>query len=350
MSTADNPTSDARADILLISTADWSNPYWTNKQHVAIQLARQGHKVFYVKSQGLRAPTATRKDLRRIWAKLKRGLAPPREVRDNLWVWSPIVVPFHRSVMVRKVNRLLLSAGLRFWMQRKGIRPRLLWTYSPLTTELYDLDQYPIVVYHAVDDIKAQPGMPRAAIEAAENELSCRADIIFTTAHNLYVTHGRLNPATYYFSNVADYDHFNRALSPEVKIPEDISAIAGPRIGFIGAISSYKLDFQMINSVANTHPEWSFVFVGEIGEGDPATDPSIFKGATNIHFLGGRPYSSLPAYLKGMDVVLLPNRINDYTKSMFPMKFFEYLAAGKPVVATRAPGPRRLRTRGYLLF
>ena len=320
-------------DVTLVSTADWDNPYWTNKQHMAVQFAKRGQKVLYIESQGLRAPTATGKDLRRIWHRLLRGLRPPRQVRDNLWVWSPLVIPFHGSALVRRLNRLLLAAGVRTWQAIKGIRPQLMWTYSPMTTELYNPDRYALLVYHAVDDIKEQPGMPRQAIAEAEEALSKRADLIFVTAQNLLEVHSRLNSATHYFSNVADFQHFNRALSSDEQIPSDLMAIPGPRIGFVGAISSYKLDFTLIRTLADRRPHWSFVFIGEIGEGDPLTDPSIFNGAENIHFLGGRPYATLPGYLKGMDVVLQPNRLNEYTRSMFPMKFFEYLAAGRAVVS-----------------
>lgn len=324
-------------DMLLVSTADWDNPYWTNKQHMALQFAARGHRLLYVESQGLRAPTATGRDLRRIWQRLRRGLRAPREVRPGLYVWAPLVVPLQGFGLVRKLNRLLLAAGASWWSWRLGLKPKVLWTYSPLTTELYDTGSFELVVYHAVDDIKAQPGMPRETIERAEGELVRRADVVFTTAPHLQTMHSRVNPATHYFSNVADFDHFSRALAPATEVPDDLSSLPGPRVGFIGAISSYKLDFPLIRALAEARPQWSFVFVGEIGEGDPHTDPRIFDGLENLHFLGGRPYASLPAYLKGMDVVLQPNRLNEYTRSMFPMKFFEYLAAGRPVVSTPLP-------------
>ena len=326
-----------RPDILLVSTADWDNPYWTNKQHMALQFARRGHRVFYVESQGLRAPTATTKDLRRMWTRLRRGLGSPKQVMPNLYVFAPLVIPFHRSLVVRRVNRAILKMSMDFWCRVNRLKPRILWTYSPMSAELYDLSDYELVVYHAVDDVKAQPGVPRAAIEAGEEALSRAADIVFTTAPNLPDWHAQRNPNTHYFPNVADYDHFNSAMSLETRIPPDIASIAGPRIGFIGAISSYKLDFQLVRSVAQNRPDWSFVFVGEIGEGDPLTDPSMLTNVSNIHFLGGRPYATLPGYLKGMDVAILPSLINEYTRSMFPMKFFEYLAAGKPVVSTELP-------------
>jgi glycosyltransferase involved in cell wall biosynthesis len=114
-------------------------------------------------------------------------------------------------------------------------------------------------------------------------------------------------------------------------------AIAGPRIGFIGAISGYKQDFELLCEVADRHPEWSLVLIGEVGEGDPRTDVSTLRQRPNVHLLGPRPYGDLPAYLKGMDVAVLPNRINEYTAAMFPMKFFEYLAAGRPVVSVNLP-------------
>ena len=324
-------------DLVLISTADWDNPYWTNKQHTTIELARAGYRVLYIESQGLRAPTATAKDMRRIWSKLKNGLRPPRRVRENVLVWAPLVIPLHRYRVVQSLNRWALAAGLRFWCIVFGLKPFILWTYSPMTTRLYLLSGYEAVVYHAVDDVKAQPGMPRETIAAAEHELSTRADVIFTTAPHLQEIHAKLNPNTHYFPNVADFAHFNTALDETTIIPDDLSRIPGPRIGFVGAISSYKLDFELIRDLAAKKPVWSFVFIGEVGEGDPRTSVSMFDGMANVHFLGGRPYKLLPAYLKGMDAVMQPSLLNEYTRSMFPMKFFEYLAAGKCIVSTKLP-------------
>lgn len=332
------PASDLTdRDILLVSTADWDNPYWTNKQHVAVELGKRGHRVLYIESQGLRRPTATRRDLSRIWGRLKKGLRPPRHVRDNIWVLAPILIPLQSKSWVRRFNRWLLGATIRFWSTILGLKPRLLWTYSPLTPALYDLEGWDLVVYHAVDDIKSQPGMPRDAIESSEAILSRRADVIFTTAPHLYDVHKAQNPETHYFPNVADFAHFNTALDAGTTIPEDVAGLPAPRIGFIGAVSGYKMNFALLRAVADARPSWSFLLIGEVGEGDPWTDISTLSGATNIHLLGGRPYASLPRYLKGMDVAILPSNINDYTRSMFPMKFFEYLAAGRPVVATSLP-------------
>ena len=320
-------------DIVLLSTADWDNPFWTNKQHVAVELAKNGHRVLYIDSLGLRRPSASTRDLARIAKRIVKATRPPRKVRDNLWVWSPIVLPWHGNPIVRKINKLLLNAGLWICLKILGMRREWLWTYNPLTTEFFDFSTYNYCIYHCVDEIKAQPGMPVDTLEQAEKELAQKVDVIFTTSPQLTATRSAWNKNTHYLPNVADFNHFSTAQSELTKIPQDLTEIPNPRIGFIGAISGYKIDFQLVRQVAQARPDWSIVLIGDIGEGDPWTDSSVIKGISNIHFLGPRPYNSLPAYLKGFDVALLPNNVNEYTDSMFPMKFFEYLAAGKPVVS-----------------
>ncbi|NYT46305.1 glycosyltransferase [Alcaligenaceae bacterium] len=322
-------------DIILLSTADWDNPFWTNKQHVALELSRLGHRVLYVDSLGLRRPTASARDLRRIGKRLMKAVRPPRKVRDNLWVWSPVVLPWQRYSVIRRINRLLLNAGLWLWMKALGLKRQWLWTYNPLTTAFFDLRSFDCCIYHCVDEIKAQPGMPVEALEQAEEDLSRRVAIIFATSTQLAETRRVWNAHTYYLPNVADFQHFNTALDPRTVIPADLAAIPGPRMGFIGAISGYKVDLKLIRHLAESRPDWSIILIGEVGEGDPWTDASLLHGLDNLHLLGPRAYEDLPAYLKGFDAALLPNLVNDYTDAMFPMKFFEYLAAGCPVVSVK---------------
>jgi glycosyltransferase involved in cell wall biosynthesis len=327
-------------DIVLLSTADWDNPFWTNKQHVAQELARRGHRVLYVDSLGLRRPSATGRDLRRILRRLFRALRPPRAVRDRLWVWSPVVIPLQKFSAVRWMNKALLSAGLLLWCALLRIRRQLLWTYNPMTTRLFPASGFDKVVYHCVDEIKAQPGMPSQTIEESEAELLEAAGLCFVTAEHLLETRRALNLNTHYFPNVADFEHFSATRAPATTIPADLARLPRPRVGFIGAISGYKLDFALLRHLSQTHPEWSIVLIGEVGEGDPWTDLAPLRSLPNVHLLGPRSYAKLPAYLKGFDVAMLPSALNTYTQGMFPMKFFEYLAAGCPVVSTDLPALR----------
>jgi glycosyltransferase involved in cell wall biosynthesis len=98
-----------------------------------------------------------------------------------------------------------------------------------------------------------------------------------------------------------------------------------------------KLDLELIEGVARARPGWSIALVGPVGAGDPLTNISALEALPNVHLLGARPYASLPEVLRGADVALVPYAINELTRSVFPMKVFEYLAAGLPVVTTPLP-------------
>jgi glycosyltransferase involved in cell wall biosynthesis len=327
-------------DVVLLSTADWDHPFWTNKQHVATALVELGHRVLYVESVGLRPPRLEAQDLRRIGRRLRRGLRPPRRVRAGLWVWSPVLIPAPRTPMQRWLNRVLFATLLSLWRRCLRLRPDLLWTYNPLTGALLDLQTsgFHQFVYHCVDDLTAQPCMPVALIEREEAALCKAVDQLFVTSPELLRTRGRHNLHTRYDPNVADVAHFAAARDPQLPLPADLQALpAGPRLGFIGAVSRYKLDLDLLLRLANHRPDCQLVLIGRVGEGDPGTDLSALEGVANVHLLGPRPYSQLPAYLRGVDLALLPCPINAYTRSMFPMKFFEYVAAGVPVVATALP-------------
>ena len=326
-----------KKNILILSTADWDNPFWTNKQHVAVELAKLGHRILYIDSIGLRRPSSSSQDLKRIFYRILKCFRPPKKVHENLWVFSPILLPFHTNKFVQKINRLWLGSVLHTSARILKIHFSHLWTYNPLTTLLIDLKHFQFSIYHCVDEIKVQPRMPLELIEFAEKQLLKDTSLVLTTSLELTNSRKSLNPNTFYFPNVCDYNHFSSALDSQTVVPNDLLSIPSPRVGFIGALSGYKIDFSLLRFIAESRPGWSIVLIGKVGEGDPWTDISLLNGLPNLYLMGPRSYEQLPSYLKGFDVGLLPNLINQYTKSMFPMKFFEYLASGTPVVGVELP-------------
>ncbi|HBT1963305.1 TPA: glycosyltransferase family 1 protein, partial [Klebsiella pneumoniae] len=140
-------------DIVVLSTADWDNPFWTNKQHVTVELARRGHRVLYIESLGLRQPSVNKKDITRIFRRVMKALKPPKKVKDNIWVWSPLSIPFNKYAIIRKLNKVLLSGMLRLWSITLGFKKPILWTYNPLTSNFLDLNRFKFKVYHCVDEI-----------------------------------------------------------------------------------------------------------------------------------------------------------------------------------------------------
>lgn len=325
------------ADVVVLATADWDHPLWTNKQHTAVSLAALGHRVLYVESLGLRPPRKGAADLPRILKRLRRVLRLPRRVKDGVWVWSPLVLPGASHPLAQRLNRLLVRRGLDLARRWLGFRSPLLWTYNPLTLEVLSLSSFAGSIYHCVDRIQAQPEMPADRIERAEQRLCQAVNVVFTTAPELQASLASLNPHTHFFGNVADFDHFSRAWSNPGPCPEPLRQLPSPRLLFIGAIDAYKLDLPALTQLAQRRCDWTFVLVGPVGEADPSTDVKALQACPNVHLPGPRPYDELPEWLAHCDVALLPLQRNSYTQNMFPMKFFEYLGAGRPVVATAIP-------------
>ena len=336
------------ADFIVLATADWDHPLWTNKQHTAMSLAALGHRVLYVESLGLRPPRKGMTDLPRIFKRLRRVVRPPRMVQQGIWVWSPLVIPGASHPLAQFLNRVLVRGGLQLMHRWLALRNPILWTYNPLTLEVLAPTSFPKVVYHCVDRIQAQPEMPGERIELAERQLCRVSSVVFTTAPELQRSLAPLNRHTYLFGNVAEFDHFARAWQCTSLCPAELAPLPSPRLIFIGAIDAYKLDLTALTQLARKRPDWSLVLVGPIGEADPGTDIGVLRAFPNVHWLGPRPYAELPNWLAHADVALLPLQLNSYTRNMFPMKFFEYLAAGLPVVATAIPSLERFR--GSALF
>jgi glycosyltransferase involved in cell wall biosynthesis len=331
------PTQLRNRDIVCVGFADWDAELWTNQHHLMSRLARD-NRVLFVESLGLRRPQLAGRDIKRIARRLRRGLAPARQV-DGLHVLSPLVLPFHRYRIVRELNRRLLGVLVRRAARRLGLERPILWAYVPQAEVLIEALDPSLVIYHCVDDIAAQERIDTASFRAAETRFAARADLVLASAPALVERLRTISDNVVYAPNVADTELFSRALIPSPPAPPDsqMAALPTPRIVFTGAIVALKLDLQLLVELARLRRSWSFVLVGPIGPGEPNTDISALTAEPNIHLLGPRSYGELPDVLRAADVGLIPYARNSLTESIFPMKVYEYLAAGLPVVATPLP-------------
>jgi glycosyltransferase involved in cell wall biosynthesis len=321
-------------DIVCVGFADWDTELWTNQHHLMSRLARD-NRVLFIESLGLRAPQVAGRDLARIWRRLRRGLARARPV-DGLHVLSPLVIPLHRYRLVRALNARLLPALVRRACRELGLQHPILWGYVPQAEVLIEALEPSLIVYHCVDDIAAQERIDTASFRAAEERFAARADLVLASAPALAERLRGISEHVLEAPNVADTGLFAGALSPGPLDP-GMAALPAPRIVFTGAIVSIKLDMGMLAELARLRPQWSFALVGPVGPGDPHTDVSPLSAEPNIHLLGARSYRQLPEVLRAADAGLIPYARNELTESIFPMKVYEYLAAGLPVVATPLP-------------
>ena len=339
--------------IICLSSQSWDDAMWTNKQHIMSRLARE-HRVIHV-DYGLRPLPMYL--YRRLRKRPQDALRPLRTLTDGVGQRGPsLYVADHVSPLLAGVFphghpcRDLATFDLKLlylkrFLRRERIRDPIFWVYHPGYADAVQSLDRKLLVYDCVDNYAAFPAYrddPTWLMQ--REELLCRtADLVFTTAPKLYETRRVFNPQhTHLVHNVGDAEHFGAAMAERTPVPQDLLALRqrGPVIGFVGAVSDYKLNVDWIVRAAQARPSWQFVLIGPVGMADPSTDVGRAQAMRNVHLLGHRPYEALPGYLKGMDVAVIPYHINAYTESVFPIKFFEFLATGKPVVISPLPALR----------
>ena len=325
-----------RIDFTIISTADWDSPIQTNKQYVSKELAKLNYRILYIESLGIRKLKINKSDIKRVFKRFINNIFFIKRKSKNIWVLSPLLIPGATNKKIIFINRILFNINLFISMRLLNFKNDYLWTYNPLTLLYLNVKRFKTSIYHAVDAIEHQPFMPKDLINIQERILSKNVDKIFVTSKNIFKKLQLHNSNISYFGNVCDFEHFSKSLSIHIdRVPQDIKKIRKPIVGFIGSVSEYKINFELIYEIANNLKNISFVFIGPIDENINIIKINKLKKLKNIYFFGYREYKDLPYYCSHIDIGWLPLVHNKYTKSMFPMKFFEYLAAGLPVVSTR---------------
>jgi len=202
------------------------------------------------------------------------------------------------------------------------------WYYTPMAYAFTRKYEPKLIIYDCMDELSAFKFAP-AELMALEKELMKNADIVFTGGHSLYAAKKELHSTIFPFPSSIDKEHFAKAKLQQIE-PEDQAEIGNPKIGFFGVIDE-RFDVELIRNIARERPDWQLILIGPVVK----ISEDILPRSSNIHYLGQKSYSELPAYLSGWDVAIIPFELNESTRYISPTKTLEYLAAGIPVVSTQ---------------
>jgi glycosyltransferase involved in cell wall biosynthesis len=309
----------------------------TSNHHVLRELARS-RRVVWLNSIATRTPKlSSGRDLGKITRKLRELAKGPINVENDLWVFTPLVLPFPHSAAARAVNRQILRATIRMLRLRLKIDRFQLWTFLPNVGDYVGSLGEDGAIYYCVDEWSLFGYLDRERTVAAERELLSKVDAVFAINEPLADAKRAINASTFVSPHGVDHAAFARALDPALAEPADLAAIPHPRLGFYGTLRDW-VDFDLLAHLARARPDWHVVLVGQ-----ELCDTSAIRGLPNVHLLGQKPHNELPAYCKGFDVGLIPYKIDERMTFVNPLKLREYLSAGLPVVSTPVPEVLRFR-------
>ncbi len=316
---------------LVVFSNDWDGDP-LSKVHIMRILSRD-NRVLWVNSLGSRRPRANAHDVRRLASKLGGFFRGVVEVEPNIHVLSPLALPLYGSAPALAANRALVRAQVKGAMRGLGFRHPISWSFLPASAPVSGTLGEELVVYHCVDEFSAFSDVEGAQIAALEATLLKRADLCIVSAEALRVSKAKLNPRTVLVRHGVDFGHFVRACDGRLPVPDELTPLPRPIMGFFGLVASW-VDLEALEACAEAFPGGTVVVLGKVA---PGVDVTRLAAHRNVRLLGRRGYDVLPAYCRGFDVALLPFKLNELTRNANPLKVREYLAAGLPVVASELP-------------
>ncbi len=348
--------------ILFFSAHEWSN-LWRRKQRLAHELSKRPEvaSVLYV------SPPVNTSILDAVRGRFeeshlgqdkqahRRALSgQPQHMLDDVWSYtgSTKTVPLSKSETVRRFEPLLaMNDGLYYNRLRAALNKLpgddlLIYTCHP--TQSFALDAFSeraALCYDWTDDWASfeLQSLPKDEIVARNGRLIREADLVTAVSLSLYERAKAMNPRTVWMPNATSLLNLNgNSQTPDA----EVAKISRPRLGYMGQIGD-RVDFDLLQTIAKCHPTWSIVMMGPVWS-NRVNEAEILGQLPNVHFVGPRPYEALPGILGQLDICLIPHTVDALTASMDPIKLYDYLATGKPIITTSVAGVDRFADAIYI--
>ena len=310
---------------LMVFGEDWGG-LPSSTQYLMAQLAKS-RKVLWINSIGLRQPTCSLRDLKRVLHKLCSGIEDTKSTlpANTFRVLKAKTIPAPRTPIARAVASKLLALQIKPLMLRMDLHKPIFWTSLATAVDVKQYFKALPMVYYCGDDFSSLPGVDHETIAQHEQALVVAADLIITASATLAAKFPRHK--TQILPHGVDFELFSQPAKRATDLPNNGKRTAG----FYGSIEAW-LDLRLLEEVAKALPQWNFVFIGKT-----KINTQTLQALSNVYFLGAKPHGLLPQYSQHWDVSLLPFKPCAQIEACNPLKLREYLATGKPIISTVFP-------------
>jgi len=341
-------------DIVVVGLQPWDVEIGSNCKNIAIEFSKH-NRVLYVNSPLDRITLLRQKNDPKI--QKRRNVIKGREdgivkITDNLWNYFPDKmiesINWIKNEKVfdtlNKYNNKLFAAAIKRAVTKIGFSNIILFNDNDIFRSFYLKDYLKPAssIYYSRDYLLAVDYWKQHG-KKLEPEIIAKSDVCVANSTYLANYCRQYNAHSFYVGQGCELDIFTHYKSNDV--PADIRNITSPVIGYVGALQSIRLDMDMLMHIALQKPGWNIILVGPEDEQFKVNKLHEIK---NVHFLGAKQPSELPAYINAFDVCLNPQLVNEVTIGNYPRKIDEYLAMGKPVVATKTEAMSIFKDHTYL--
>ena len=335
----------SKKNIIIFSSIDWS-VHWQLHHQLTTSFISNGNRVLFVENTGVRSVNIN--DIHRInerisnWRKGLHGFSSAN--RDGLTLYSPMLLPFPYSKISLFLNKRIFNMSISRWIKASKFNNPIVISFLPtplIQSAIKSIDPV-LSIYYCANNM-AESSISARRVRPYEDYFYGSVDIVFTAACVIQEYAETFSDKVFYFPPGIDFDKFQAALEDNKDIPNDLSNINSPIIGYIGTLGKV-LDQELICTLADQCMDFTIVLIGP-----EYVNLDLLKEKNNIVFLGTKSHDQLPYYIKGFDVGIVPYICNDFTVGVYPSKLNEYLAMGIPAVSTNLREVRDMYSKAVII-
>ena len=324
-------------DIIFVSLENWDE-IWRRNQFLCDTLSRRfpDSKILFVApprdvSNSIRHGRFSELKVRATWT------VPEH---PNITVTRPLKCLPNSLALCRRLNEAMAVRHIRKVAADLGLSQPLLWLNPHFGISMVGKLNECAVIYDITDDwTELDQGRREAQLIAEQDAALCvRADAVIVCSERLRAKKQTLTKRLHLIPNGVHTAHYERVLDPDLDLPAEAAQWKRPVLGYTGTVHSSRVDVALVAGLAKSYPTGSVVLIGP--DFLSPSDAGRLDALGNVHRVPAVPYARIPDFMRAFDVCIVPHRMTAFTESLNPIKLWEYLAAGKPIVSTSVPGFR----------